>query len=194
MVVRMLPKSSESLARRLLAQSQAPSPSVRDPATRQATAALSALEATVSTQLSTPAKDPRGQSRPLGRLNKARTEARLVVGRLVDRLSSKVEAWIREVHDGIPERGPDGEQLRTEDGRLVWVVAPSPKEAARLYASLLEFRVPKLQKTELAGAGGEPLSVVFANVALPAGAAGSARAQVVVDGELVGASGAGSKD
>jgi hypothetical protein len=115
------------------------------------------------------------------KIQKRTLEARAMVAKLVDRLAGKVENWIREVHDGVPEMALDGSQMRTDGGRLVWIVPPSPKDAARLYTSLLEFKVPKLAKTEVTGASGEPLSVTFANVLPPRTVEGTAEVLEVED-------------
>jgi hypothetical protein len=77
---------------------------------------------------------PKGGSRK-GRPNKATAELRMVVKQLTEGLAPEVEQWIR--------RG----------------AKRNPLAAANLVVTLLEFAVPKLQRTELTGANGEPLKV-----------------------------------
>ena len=87
-------------------------------------------------QKSAKRKQPKGGSRK-GRPNKATAELRATVKQLAEGLASDVEAWIRK---GAKR---------------------SPLAAARLVVDLLEFSVPKLQRTELTGLNGEPLKVTL---------------------------------
>lgn len=79
---------------------------------------------------------PKGGSRK-GKPNKATAELRLVVKRLAEGLAPEVEKWIRK---GAKR---------------------NPLAAANLVVTLLEFAVPKLQRTELTGVNGEPLKVTL---------------------------------
>lgn len=81
-------------------------------------------------------KRPPGGSRK-GRPNKANAELRMVVKQLTEGLASDVEAWIRK---GAKR---------------------NPLAAANLVVSLLEFAVPKLQRTELIGKDGEALRITL---------------------------------
>lgn len=81
-------------------------------------------------------RQPKGGSRK-GKPNKATAELRAVVKQLAEGLAPQVEVWIK--------RG----------------AKRNPLGAANLVVSLLEFAVPKLQRTELTGANGEPVKVTL---------------------------------
>lgn len=81
-------------------------------------------------------RQPKGGSRK-GKPNKATAELRAVVKRLAEGLAPEVETWIRK---GAKR---------------------NPLAAANLVVNLLEFAVPKLQRTELTGVNGEPLKVTL---------------------------------
>jgi hypothetical protein len=82
--------------------------------------------------------------RPKGVPNKATTEFRDTVRRLLDSNAENVGRWLTLVAEG------DG----SEYGR------PDPGKALDLLAKLAEFAAPKLNRTELAGDKDAPLQAV----------------------------------
>lgn len=74
-----------------------------------------------------------GPGRPKGCPNKVTLKAREVIGLVIDGTAPKVQEWI----DKIAETDPKG--------------------ALAAYTALLEFGVPKLQRTELTGENGGPV-------------------------------------
>lgn len=79
-----------------------------------------------------------GQGRPKGSLNKATTEFRQTVRKLLEDNADNVGRWLSMVAEG------DG----TDNGR------PDPAKALDLLAKLAEFAAPKLNRTEHVGDGG----------------------------------------
>jgi len=84
-----------------------------------------------------PSRGNAGKGRRKGSKNKATAELRAVVKQLTEGLAPEVEKWIK--------RG----------------AKRNPIAAANLVVTLLEFAVPKLQRTELTGANGEPVKVTL---------------------------------
>lgn len=84
-----------------------------------------------------PSRGNAGKGRRKGSKNKASAELRAVVKQLTEGLAPEVEKWIKK---GAKR---------------------NPIAAANLVVSLLEFAVPKLQRTELTGADGEPVMVTL---------------------------------
>lgn len=84
-----------------------------------------------------------GQGRPKGTPNKATTEFRDTVRKLLEDNAGNVGRWLTLVAEG------DG----SETGR------PDPAKALDLLAKLAEFAAPKLNRTEHTGEGGGPVSM-----------------------------------
>ena len=84
------------------------------------------------------------QGRPPGMPNKATTEFRDTVRRLLDSNADNVGRWLTLVAEG------DG----SENGR------PDPGKALDLLAKLAEFAAPKLNRTEHAGDPNAPVQTV----------------------------------
>lgn len=78
-----------------------------------------------------------GKGRVKGVPNKATKNAREAIARFVDGNADRLEHWLL--------------QIEQEDG---------PKAALECFSKLLEYHVPKLARTELAGSDGEPLQVI----------------------------------
>lgn len=88
-----------------------------------------------------------GKGRPKGIPNKATADVRACVALIAQNLAPEVEGWIR--------RG----------------ARKNPLGAANLLATLLEYHIPKLARTELTGLNGKPLevSIVQYSIAKPVG-------------------------
>lgn len=82
-----------------------------------------------------------GPGRPKGLPNKATTEFRATVQKLLDDNRENVGRWLSMVADGDGENKPD------------------PGKALDLLSKLAEFAAPKLARTEITGAGGGPVVV-----------------------------------
>jgi|SRR5690606_16445305 len=81
------------------------------------------------------AKGTKTGGRKKGTPNKVTQDVRACIRALAEGLAPEVESWIR--------RG----------------AKKSPLQAARVYAGILEYHVPKLQRIEHTGDGGGPLEV-----------------------------------
>lgn len=81
-------------------------------------------------------KRPAKAGRKPGIPNKATTNAREAIAEFVDGNADRLQGWL----DAIAK-------------------ADGPKAAMACFVDLLEYHVPKLGRTELTGANGEPLAV-----------------------------------
>ena len=79
-----------------------------------------------------------GPGRPKGMPNKATAAAREAIARFVDGNADRLQGWLDEIHD---EKGAEA--------------------AFSCFSSLLEYHVPKLQRTELTGKDGGDQVVVY---------------------------------
>jgi hypothetical protein len=77
-----------------------------------------------------------GPGRPKGLPNKSTQTAREAIARFVDGNSDRLQGWL--------------DQIAAEKG---------PEAAFDCFATLLEYHVPKLARTELTGQDGQPLVV-----------------------------------
>lgn len=76
-----------------------------------------------------------GKGRPKGAVNKTTADVRTCVAGIAQNLAPEVEGWIRK---GAKK---------------------NPLGAAHLLAQLLEYHIPKLQRSEMVGEGGKPIEV-----------------------------------
>jgi hypothetical protein len=95
---------------------------------------------------------PPGGSRK-GIPNKATQAFRETVQALLDDNRENVALWLKQTAEGSRNRKVGG---KTIPGR-----PPDPAGAARLLAQLAEFAAPKLNRSEVVGEGGGPLTVVI---------------------------------
>lgn len=77
-----------------------------------------------------------GKGRPKGVPNKATTNAREAIGRLIDSNAGRLQGWLDEIAE---DQGPE--------------------KAIKCFVDLLEYHVPKLARTEVTGKDGGPLVV-----------------------------------
>ena len=92
----------------------------------------------------------KGQKRPgQGKRGPAKTtlQAREAIARLVDGNTHRLEGWLDEIASD-PELGP----------MAAW----------KCMMDVLEYHVPKLQRTEITGEGGKPLEVTVVSYRRPA--------------------------
>jgi hypothetical protein len=79
-----------------------------------------------------------GPGRPKGLRNKATINAREAIARFVDGNAHRCQEWL--------------DQIAEKEG---------PMAAFRCFNDMIEYHVPKLARTEITGAGGEPIMVNF---------------------------------
>ena len=96
----------------------------------------------------------RGGRKP-GVPNKVTTTFRETITRLLESNEKNYAKWVREIAEGSPD-------VRDADGKLVRAGRPpDPAGAARTVAMLDEYAAPKLNRSEIAGDGGGPLTVII---------------------------------
>ena len=84
------------------------------------------------------AKGAKTGGRASGTPNKATQEARQAIVAFVDGNAHRLTEWLDQVAHGIPEQD----------------VKPNPAKAFELFQSVVEYHVPKLNRTELSGPDG----------------------------------------
>lgn len=80
-------------------------------------------------------------ARPKGSPNKATQAAREAIAAFVDANAHKLEGWLKAIAEGDPAND----------------VKPNPVKAFELFQSVIEYHVPKLNRTEVTGANGGPV-------------------------------------
>jgi hypothetical protein len=98
----------------------------------------------MATKLGTNRKMPNnGMGRPKGVPNKATKDVKEAIARFAEGNVHKLEEWLETIAYG------DGDQVK-----------PDPAKAADLYMKVIEYHIPKLARTELAGDKDNPLTSV----------------------------------
>ena len=87
-------------------------------------------------------KKPKTGGRGKGTPNKATTDFRATVSKLLDDNAENVGTWLNQVAVGVGE------------------VRPDPAKALDLLAKLAEYAAPKLNRTEVTGKDGGPIEQV----------------------------------
>jgi hypothetical protein len=81
--------------------------------------------------------------------------AREAIAKFVDENSWRLQDWLDKIADGVPpEKDPRGHIIPMTGSR------PNPKLAFELFQSVIEYHVPKLARTELAGDPNNPIGLV----------------------------------
>ncbi len=88
-----------------------------------------------------------GAGRPPGIPNKATADARRAIAEFVDGNAHRLTEWLQAVSNGDPDNG----------------IKPNPAKAFELFQSVVEYHVPKLNRTELTGKEGAPLVFQLTN-------------------------------
>lgn len=105
-----------------------------------------------------PRPRPPGGSRK-GIPNRATTEFKDTVRKLLEDNRKNVALWIEQIAQGAPA-------VLDEDGKVRFPArAPDPVQAVARLAALAEFAAPKLTRAEVTGEGGGALQVVIHKVA-----------------------------
>ena len=94
------------------------------------------------------AKGIKTGGRAPGTPNKATLEAKQAIASFVDGNAHRLTGWLDQVADGIPKTDEDG----------YWV-QPNPAKAFELFQSVVEYHIPKLARTELAGDKEAPIVI-----------------------------------
>jgi len=97
-------------------------------------------------------KPPLSKGRPAGSPNKATAAAREAIGLFVDGNAHRLGEWLDAVAHGVKAEDPN-------TGEEKFVVAPNPAKAFDMFQSVVEYHIPKLARTELAGDKDNPLTV-----------------------------------
>lgn len=97
-------------------------------------------------------KYEKGQSgnpsgKPKGAVNKATQEAREAIARFVDGNANRLQDWLDQIADGTYDK----------EGKLI--TPANPEKAFNLFQSVIEYHVPKLARTEVAGDKNNPLTI-----------------------------------
>lgn len=83
-------------------------------------------------------------ARPKGSPNKATQAAREAIAAFVDGNAHKLQGWLTAIAEGDPAND----------------IKPNPAKAFELFNSVIEYHVPKLNRTELTGKDGGPIESV----------------------------------
>lgn len=86
-----------------------------------------------------------GMGRTKGSQNKVTKDVKEAIARFAEGNVHKLEEWLETIAYG------DGDQVK-----------PDPAKAADLYMKVIEYHIPKLARTELAGDQDAPLKTVIA--------------------------------
>lgn len=91
-----------------------------------------------------------------GTPNKATSAAREAIAQFVDGNAHRLTEWLDRVADGVKveKEDPETGEVTTE-----YVVPPNPAKAFDMFQSVVEYHIPKLARTEVAGDKSNPLEV-----------------------------------
>jgi predicted RNase H-like HicB family nuclease len=81
--------------------------------------------------------------RQAGTPNKATQEARQAIALFVDQNAHRLTEWLNAVADGDPLND----------------IKPNPAKAFEMFQSVVEYHIPKLARTELAGDADKPIEL-----------------------------------
>lgn len=79
-----------------------------------------------------------GPGRPPGLPNKVTVKAREAIAELVDGNAHRMLGWLDEVAKGKADPKDPNK----------WIVPPNPIKAFELFQSIIEYHIPKLQRTD----------------------------------------------
>lgn len=82
-----------------------------------------------------------------GSPNKSSVAAREALAQFVDGNAPRLQKWLDEVASGV----------RDPANRKKFIVRPDPRKAFEMVTALVEYHVPKLNRTELTGLLGGPI-------------------------------------
>ena len=100
--------------------------------------------------------------RQAGTPNKATSAAREAIAQFVDGNAHRLTEWLDRVADGVKVEEEDPETGAVTEK---YIVPPNPAKAFDMFQSVVEYHIPKLARTEVAGDKNNPLEVdVHVNV------------------------------
>lgn len=73
----------------------------------------------------------------------------MAIAAFVEMNAPSFQGWLDSVAEGV----------RDDDGK--WLVRPDPQRAFDMVQSLIEYHVPKLNRTEVTGEGGGPVEALL---------------------------------
>ena len=94
--------------------------------------------------------------RQAGTPNKATSAAREAIAQFVDGNAHRLTEWLDRVADGVKIEVEHPETGEIEDK---YIVPPNPAKAFEMFQSVVEYHIPKLARTEVAGDPKNPLEV-----------------------------------
>lgn len=89
---------------------------------------------------------PPGPGRPKGLPNKATQRAREAIGMFVDGNAHRLQEWLDAIASGVDK---NGKHTR----------GPNPEKAFTLFQSVIEYHVPRLQRSTLEGDPDKPMQM-----------------------------------
>ena len=92
-----------------------------------------------------PVTSTSGQGRKKGVPNKTTKEARESIAAFVDGNAHRLQEWLDGVARGVTNADGD------------YIVFPNPEKAFSLFQSVIEYHVPKLNRSEVTGKDGGPV-------------------------------------
>lgn len=95
----------------------------------------------------------KGPGRPAGSLNKATANAREAIAHFVDGNAHRLSEWLDQVAKGVQKLDEEGNPTGE------FAVPPNPAKAFDMFQSVVEYHIPKLARTEVAGDAKSPLEV-----------------------------------
>ena len=105
----------------------------------------------------------KGPGRPAGSPNKATSDARQAIAQFVDGNAHRLTEWLDAVAEGVkqPMKNENGQIVLDDSGKPLeeYVVNPNPAKAFDMFQSVVEYHIPKLARTELAGDPNNPVEL-----------------------------------
>ncbi len=106
---------------------------------------------------------PGKSGRRAGIPNKVTTEAREAISKFVNGNAHRLQKWLDQVAEGVPKKDADGNIALGDNGEVLYQIPPKPDRAFELFGTVVEYHIPKLNRTEVTGADG---GAIDANVSV----------------------------
>lgn len=91
-----------------------------------------------------PPKGTRFGGRAAGTPNKSTSISREAIALFVDRNTPRLQKWLDAIASGVPKKDKDGKIIPDE-----FIVRPDPQAAINCVKDLMEYHLPKLQRTDV---------------------------------------------
>ena len=79
---------------------------------------------------------------------KATLAAREAIAQFVDGNAHRLQDWLDKVAEGVKLQDAEGNPVYDDAGRPRYIVAPDPEKAFDLFHKVIEYHVPKLNRSE----------------------------------------------